>query len=172
MAQLQTLINNRIKEILESIKDIIKPNFKQLAREYGRLTRSKRLSDIYKLNKAQDCALYDYIARLNELSVYIRLPMIVSQNNGLNGNLSSMYDDSDLLILIARIVITFEPRRRIYLLTPNNRTLLTVTECVNAAGYAILLIIIIEGDALLKRYFTNLPNNYLIAHSDSSYINN
>ena len=35
MAQLQTLINNRIKEILESIKDIIKPNFKQLAREYG-----------------------------------------------------------------------------------------------------------------------------------------
>ncbi|EMD67607.1 hypothetical protein COCSADRAFT_83571, partial [Bipolaris sorokiniana ND90Pr] len=55
--------------------------------------------------------------------------------------------------------------------TPNNRTLLTITKCVNTAGYAILLIIIIKGDALLKRYFTNLPNNYLIAYSDSSYTN-
>ncbi|EMD62898.1 hypothetical protein COCSADRAFT_93060, partial [Bipolaris sorokiniana ND90Pr] len=61
--------------------------------------------------------------------------------------------------------------RRVYLLTPNNYILLTVTECVNAVGYAILLIIIIKGDALLERYFTNLPNNYLIAYSDSGYIN-
>ena len=93
MAQLQILINNRIKEILESIKDIIKPNFKQLAREYGvpyqrllarlkgRQTRSKRPSTTYKLAKAQDQALYDYIARLDELGVCVRLPMIVSCAN-------------------------------------------------------------------------------------------
>ncbi|EUC26613.1 hypothetical protein COCCADRAFT_113862, partial [Bipolaris zeicola 26-R-13] len=62
--------------------------------------------------------------------------------------------------------------RHVYLLTTNNYILLTITECFNAAGHAILLIIIIKGDALLKRYFTNLLDNYLIAYSYSSYINN
>jgi len=93
MAQLEISVNDRIEEILESIKDIVKPNFKQLAREYGvpyqrllarskgRPTRSKRPSDTYKLAKAQDQALYDYIARLDELGVCVRLPMIVSCAN-------------------------------------------------------------------------------------------
>ncbi|KAF5844181.1 hypothetical protein GGP41_002278 [Bipolaris sorokiniana] len=93
MAQSQTLINNRITEILESIKDISKPNFKQLAREYGvlyqrllarskgRPTHPQRPSGTYKLAKAQDQALYDYIARLDELGVCVRLPMIVSCAN-------------------------------------------------------------------------------------------
>ncbi|EMD61768.1 hypothetical protein COCSADRAFT_95765 [Bipolaris sorokiniana ND90Pr] len=31
--------------------------------------------------------------------------------------------------------------------------------------------VIIEGDAFLERYFTDLPDNYLIAYSDSGYTN-
>ena len=251
MAQLQISINGRIEEILESVKDVTKPNFKQLARENGvpyqrllarskgRQTRSRRPSATYKLAKAQDQALYDYIARLDELGVCVRLPMIVSCANyllqqahdshgppltansrwakqwlkrqpelhvrrqrSLNLN-RALAHDSDSIIewfdtftsLIQthgippsdiwnfdetgfRIgvgkdqwVITFEPRRRVYLPTPDNRTSLTVTECVNAAGHAIPLMIIIEGDALLERYFTDLPDNYLIAYSDSGYTN-
>ncbi|USP77769.1 hypothetical protein yc1106_05043 [Curvularia clavata] len=251
MAQLQTSINDRIAEILESIKDIPKPNFKQLAREHGvpyqrllarskgRLTHSKRPSGTYKLAKAQDQALYDYIARLDELGVCVRLPMIVSCANYLlqqahNGpgppptassrwakqwlkrqpelhvrrqrslNLNrALAHDSDSIIewfntFISLIqthgippsdiwnfdetgfrigigkdqwVVTFEPRRRVYLPTPDNRISLTVTECVNAAGHAIPPMIIVEGDALLERYFTDLPDNCLIAHSDSGYTN-
>ena len=50
MAQSQVSINNRITEILESIKDIPKPNSKQLAREHGvpyqrLLARSKGVRD-------------------------------------------------------------------------------------------------------------------------------
>ena len=50
MAQSQISINDRIAEILESIKDIITPNFKQLAREHGvpyqrLLARSKGVRD-------------------------------------------------------------------------------------------------------------------------------
>ncbi|KAF7446574.1 HTH-Tnp-Tc5 domain containing protein [Pyrenophora tritici-repentis] len=90
MAQSQILVNDRISEILKSIEDIPKPNFKQLAREHGvpyqrllarskgRPTRSERPSSTYKLTEAQDRALYDYIARLDELGVCVRLPMIVS----------------------------------------------------------------------------------------------
>ncbi|KAF2681816.1 hypothetical protein K458DRAFT_309175, partial [Lentithecium fluviatile CBS 122367] len=61
---------------------------------------------------------------------------------------------------------------RVYLLTPNNYTTIIITKCVNTKGYAITLIIIIKGVTLLKRYFTNLPNNYLVAYSTSSYTNN
>ncbi|KAF2679298.1 hypothetical protein K458DRAFT_314582, partial [Lentithecium fluviatile CBS 122367] len=69
-------------------------------------------------------------------------------------------------------VITFKPYRCVYLLTSNNRIIIIITKCVNAKGYAITLIIIIKGVALLKQYFTNLPNNYLVAYSTSSYTNN
>lgn len=66
-------------------------------------------------------------------------------------------------------VITFEPRRRVYLPTPDDRTTLTMTECVNAEGNAITPMIIIEGEAFLERYFIDLPDNYLVAHSTSGY---
>jgi hypothetical protein len=62
-------------------------------------------------------------------------------------------------------VVTFEPRRRVYLPTPDDRTTLTIIEYVNAKGVAITLIVIIKGSALLERYFTDLPNNYLVLNS-------
>jgi hypothetical protein len=68
-------------------------------------------------------------------------------------------------------VITFEPHRRVYLATPDDRTTLTMTECVNADGSAIKPIVIIEGAVLLERYFTDLPDGYLIARSGSGYTN-
>jgi hypothetical protein len=55
-------------------------------------------------------------------------------------------------------VVTFEPRQRVYLPTPDNRTTLIITECVNAEGSVISPMVIIKGAVLLKRYFTNLPN--------------
>jgi hypothetical protein len=52
-------------------------------------------------------------------------------------------------------VVTFEPRRRVYLPV---RTTLTMTEYVNAEGSAISPMVIIEGAVLLERYFTDLPD--------------
>jgi len=69
-------------------------------------------------------------------------------------------------------VVTFEPRQRVYLPTPDDRITLTMTKCVNVEGSAISPIVIIKGAALLKRYFTNLPNQYLVARSSSGYTNN
>jgi DDE superfamily endonuclease len=48
---------------------------------------------------------------------------------------------------------------------------LTMTECVNAEGSAISPMVIIEGAALLERYFTDLPDQYLVARSSSGYTN-
>ncbi len=68
-------------------------------------------------------------------------------------------------------MVTFEPRRRIYLPTPDDRTTLTITTCVNAEGSVIPPMVIIEGAALLERYFTDLPDQYLVARSNSGYTN-
>jgi hypothetical protein len=93
MSQSQVQIDNRIDQVLESIKDVEKPNYKQLAREKklpyqrllarskGRPTRSQRPSGTYKLSEAQDSALYDYIARLDDLGIFVRLLMIVACAN-------------------------------------------------------------------------------------------
>jgi hypothetical protein len=77
MPQLGLLIDDQIEQILESIKDVEKPNFSKLAREHnvpyqrllarskGRATLSERPSGTLKLSEAQDKALYNYIARLD-----------------------------------------------------------------------------------------------------------
>jgi hypothetical protein len=69
-------------------------------------------------------------------------------------------------------VVTFEPRQRVYLPTLDNRTTLIITKCINTEGSAISPMVIIKGAALLKRYFTNLPNQYLVVRSSSGYTNN
>jgi hypothetical protein len=93
MPQLTIAIDDRIEQALKSIIDTPKPNYSQLARQYdvpyqrllarskGRQTRSERLSSTYKLTEAQDSALYDYVARLDELGICVRLPMIVACAN-------------------------------------------------------------------------------------------
>jgi hypothetical protein len=86
-------IIDRTAKVLESISDISKPNFRQLARDHdipyqrllarskGRSALSERQPSTYKLSYAQDNALYGYIARLDELGVCARLPMIDSCAN-------------------------------------------------------------------------------------------
>jgi hypothetical protein len=131
-------IDYRIDMILESITNHEKVNFKELARDNdvpyqrllarskGRQSRSNRPSATYKLSSAQDNALYDYIVRLDELGVCVRLPMIVScanyllqqghegslpapsantrwAKNGLNAILSFTYDVKKHLSLIVRL---------------------------------------------------------------------
>jgi len=93
MPELQIQIDNQINQALESIRDVKKPNYKQLARKKnlpyqrllarskGRTTRSQRPSGTYKLSEAQDSALYNYIARLDELGICIRLLIIVACAN-------------------------------------------------------------------------------------------
>ena len=93
MPELQIQIDDQIDQALESIRDVKKPNYKQLAYEKnlpyqrllvhlkGRITRSQRPSGTYKLSEAQDSALYDYIAHLNELGICVRLPIIVACAN-------------------------------------------------------------------------------------------
>ena len=68
-------------------------------------------------------------------------------------------------------MVTFKPCRRVYLPTLDDRTTLIITECVNAKGSTILPIVIIKGAALLKRYFTDLPDQYLVTRSSSGYTN-
>jgi hypothetical protein len=251
MSESQIQIDDQIDQALESIRDIEKPNYKQLAREKnlpyqrllarskGRTTRSQRPSSTYKLSEAQNSALYDYITRLDELGIYVRLPMIVACANyllqrshdgpgpppsanprwakrwlkrnpelhlrrqrSLNLNRAIAHDKEaifgwfDGLIKIIELygitttdtwnfdetgfrigiskdqwVVTFEPRRRVYLPTPDDRTTLTITECVNAEGSAISPMVIIKGAALLERYFTDLPDQYLVGRSSSGYTN-
>jgi hypothetical protein len=81
------------------------------------------------------------------------------------------FDESGFRIGIEKDqwVITFEPRRRVYLPTPDDRTSLTITECVNSDGDVTAPMMIVEGISLLKRYFIDLPDYYLIAHSASNY---
>jgi len=55
-------------------------------------------------------------------------------------------------------VVIFKPYQRVYLPTPDDCTTLIITKCVNAEGSAISPMVIIEGAALLKRYFTDLPD--------------
>ena len=69
-------------------------------------------------------------------------------------------------------MIIFKPHCRVYLVTLNNCTTLTITEYINADSSIIKPIIIIKGALLLKYYFTNLPNSYLIIYSGSGYTNN
>ncbi|KAF1974186.1 hypothetical protein BU23DRAFT_638295 [Bimuria novae-zelandiae CBS 107.79] len=87
MPELLISIDDRIAEILDSISDIPKPNFSKLAREHGtpnrdtyqrllarskgRPTLSQRPPTMCKLTQAQDSALYDYIACLDELGVCV-----------------------------------------------------------------------------------------------------
>ena len=59
-----------------------------------------------------------------------------------------------------------------YLPIPNDYMSLIITECVNTKGSAITPMMIVKGMSLLERYFVDLPNNYLVAYSISSYINN
>lgn len=251
MPQSGLSIDDQIEQILESIEDVEKPNFSKLAREHnvpyqrllarskGRPTLSERPSGTYKLSEAQENALYDYVARLDYLGVYVRLPMIVSCANyllqrshegastppsasirwakrwlkrnpelhlrrqqslelnraiahdkeailrwfdglvkliklhGITAADTWNFDETGFRIGIGKDqwVVTFEPRRRVYLATPDDRTSLTMTECVNADGSAIEPMVIIEGAVLLERYFTDLPNGYLVACSDSGYTN-
>ena len=59
-----------------------------------------------------------------------------------------------------------------YLPTPDDCMSLIITECVNTKGSAIAPMIIVKGMSLLKCYFIDLPNDYLVVYSISSYINN
>lgn len=251
MPQSALSVDEKIEQVLESIEHVEKPNFSKLAREHGvpyqrllarskgRQTRSQRPSATCKLTDAQDQALYDYIARLDQLGVYVRLSMIAScatyliqrayegigtppsatvrwaknwlkrnpelhrrRQRSLDLNRAVAHDKEAILkwfnslIDIIKLygitasdiwnfdetgfrigigkdqwVITFEPRRRIYLASPDDRTTLTMTECVNADGAVIEPMVIIEGSEFLDRYFTDLPDGYLVARSGSGYTN-
>ena len=69
-------------------------------------------------------------------------------------------------------MVIFKPHRHVYLPILDNRITLIITKYINIEGSAILPIVIIKGAVLLKRYFTNLPNQYLVTRSSSSYTNN
>ena len=74
-------INKQIDDILESIRDIKKPNYARIAREKdvpyyrllarskGRPTYSQRKSGTKKLSDAQEYALLAYIKRLDNLGI-------------------------------------------------------------------------------------------------------
>ena len=68
-------------------------------------------------------------------------------------------------------IITYEPNRRHFMAAPDNRESMTVIESVNAIGDVIAPMLVIEGSQFLARYFTDLPDRYCIATSDTGYTN-
>jgi DDE superfamily endonuclease len=68
-------------------------------------------------------------------------------------------------------IITYEPNRRHFMAAPGNRESMTSIESVNAIGDAIDPMLVIQGSQFLARYFTDLPDQYCIATSDTGYVN-
>src|SRR2546421_1481481 len=68
-------------------------------------------------------------------------------------------------------IITFDPYRRHFLASPDDRTSLTMVEAVSGACDVLPPLVILEGSSFLERYFPDLPDNYLVAMSDTGYIN-
>jgi hypothetical protein len=68
-------------------------------------------------------------------------------------------------------IITYHPKKRHFLASPDDRTSLTMVECVSGAAQVIPPLIILEGSAFLERYFTDLPDEYLVAMSETGYNN-
>ena len=68
-------------------------------------------------------------------------------------------------------IVTFHPNRRHTLPNDTNHEHVTLVETISAGGWAIPPVIVIAGILLLERYFQDLPDGYLLAVSDSGYIN-
>ena len=61
--------------------------------------------------------------------------------------------------------------REIFIPSANNRELVTLVECVSAAGWAIPPMIIIKAATIMENWVTDLPDDHLICVSDSGYSN-
>lgn len=61
--------------------------------------------------------------------------------------------------------------RDVFVANANNRELVTLVECVNSGGYAIEPMVIIKAKSLMEHWVVDLPDNYLIAVSDTGYSN-
>ncbi len=68
-------------------------------------------------------------------------------------------------------IMTFHPKRQHTLPNNTNHKHITLTETISAGGWSIPPVIIISGIILLKRYFQDLPDGYLVTVSDSGYTN-
>jgi hypothetical protein len=68
-------------------------------------------------------------------------------------------------------VLTYHPDRPGTLPSDTNRQHITVSECISAGGYVLPPVVIIKGQVLLRSYFQDMPDDWLVTTSDSSYIN-
>ena len=75
-------------------------------------------------------------------------------------------------VIAKRVVITYLLTKAVYLVDPNNRELITIVKIVYTNSSTILLILILKGDILLKKYFENdLKNDTLLITSPTRYSN-
>jgi hypothetical protein len=68
-------------------------------------------------------------------------------------------------------VITFNPWDKLYLPTPDDRTSVTIVECINAINAVLPPMIIIKAQIMMERFFEDLPDDYLLTTSDTGYVN-
>ena len=68
-------------------------------------------------------------------------------------------------------IATFHPERRSTLPNDTNHEHITLIETISAAGWVIPPVITSPGSVHLQRHFQDLPDGYLLAVSDSGYVN-
>lgn len=61
--------------------------------------------------------------------------------------------------------------QQVFIANANNRELITLVECVCSTGFAIEPMVIIKAATIMEQWVVDLPNNYLIATSESGYSN-
>ena len=84
------------------------------------------------------------------------------------------FDETGCLISIVNGSLVIVPKgcTVAYVDDPENRELVTSTECISASGYHVPLIITFKGAYYLRKYFKNeMDGNILFSRSDSGFVN-
>jgi hypothetical protein len=83
------------------------------------------------------------------------------------------YDESGFRIGVGsdQWIVTFDPKRPVYIPSTQDRQLVTCGECINAAGDYIDPFIICPGVMILESWFEGLDDGILLGVSESGYSN-
>ena len=76
-------------------------------------------------------------------------------------------------VVNSSLVIVPTDAKEVYINNPENRELITSTECISAGGYHVPPMITFKGAYYLRKYFTNdIDGNILFLQSESGFVNN
>ena len=76
------------------------------------------------------------------------------------------------VISTAKVVTSAERAGRPFFTQPGNREWVTVIECITSQGWVTPPIVIFEGKINQMNWYTDIPNDWMIAVSDNGWTNN